>query len=115
MCNGDDEKAVGRVGNTSQGVVPGEECGEHAKGTTSTDTASVRFASDWIEVADTEEKEGEVQREEQQEKGDGGLEGAEEEDGGEDEPALFSGQPCASGNSMWCLPSGRDRKSRRNQ
>lgn len=41
-----------------------------------------------VEVADSEQQEGEVEPEEEREEGDGRTEGEEQEDGGEDEPAL---------------------------
>ncbi len=41
-----------------------------------------------MKVGDTQEKEGHVEGEEEEEEGHGGLQGAEQQDGGEDEPAL---------------------------
>lgn len=39
--NGDDEEAVGRVGNTGQGVVPRQECRQDAKTTASAEAVLV--------------------------------------------------------------------------
>lgn len=41
-----------------------------------------------LQIGDAEHEEGEVEGEEEQEEGDGGFEGADEEDECEDEPAL---------------------------
>jgi hypothetical protein len=83
------EERVGRLGDTSVGVVPGEEGSEETKDTTSLDETNVRVcALVWAdEMAETEHEEGQVEGEEEKEEGDGGLHGAEEKQEGEDEPA----------------------------
>lgn len=87
--DGDDEEAVRCIGDTGQGVVPGQERGQDTKGTSSAGQADMGFAAGRrVEVGDAEEEEGQVQGEEQQEEGDGGFQRAEQEDRGEDEPAL---------------------------
>jgi hypothetical protein len=87
--NGNDEEAVAAVGNTGQGVVPGSEGCHETKETTGLDDGRVGLAGAVaLDVADTEEEEGEIEEEEQQEESHSGSQGAEQQDGGEDEPAL---------------------------
>ncbi len=90
MGDRDDEEAVRGIGNTGEGVVPGQERCENAEGATSTSEADRRRAIVENQVAQTQEEEGEVQGEEQEEEGHGGLQRADEKDEGEDEPALYS-------------------------
>jgi hypothetical protein len=84
----DDEKAVARVCNTSKGIVPRGKGSEDAEGTTGTQTGGLRTFGGVLQEGDAEHEEGEVEGEEEEEEGDCGFEGAEEEDGGEDEPTL---------------------------
>lgn len=84
---------VPSISDTSKGVVPSQERGEQTKYTTRLDAADL--GNPWLtltgilelEVTDSEEEEGEIQGEEEQEEGDGGAQGAQQEDGSEDEPA----------------------------
>lgn len=89
MSDGDDEEAVAGVGETGQRVVPGQEGGEQRKESTGLHDASGGGTGGVPDqVGDTQQQEGEVQREEQGEEGDGRLERAEQQQEGEDEPAL---------------------------
>lgn len=89
MGDGDDEEAVAAVGNTGQSVVPGGEGSQEAEETTGFDDGRVGLArAVALDVADTQQEEGEIEPEEQQEESHGGSQGAEQQDGGEDEPAL---------------------------
>jgi hypothetical protein len=92
----DDEEAVASVGNTSEGVVPGSESCKETEETTSLLNGDIDIVVGVpLQVGDTEEQEGQVQEEEEQEESDGRLEGAEQHDGGEDEPALFVVSECS--------------------
>jgi hypothetical protein len=85
----EDEEAVAAVGNTSKGVVPSSKGSQQTEEATGLDHGRVRCASTVaLEVTNTEEQESQVQEEEQQEEGHGGSQGAEEQDCGENEPAL---------------------------
>lgn len=89
MSNRDDEEAVAVVGQTGEGVVPGGEGGEETEETTGHEHGLVGLVLGvTLDVSDTEQEEAQVEEEEQQEEGDGGAEGAEEQDGGENEPSL---------------------------
>jgi len=89
VSNRDDEEAVAVVGQTGKGVVPGGEGGEETEETTCHEHGLVGLVLGvTLDVTDTEQEEGKVKEEEQQEEGDSGAEGAEEQDGGEDKPAL---------------------------
>lgn len=89
MSNRNDEEAVAGIGNTGQGIVPGHESSEKGKETASLDDAGGGGAVSANKVADTEQEEGQVQGEEEGEEGHGGAEGADQQDSGEDEPALL--------------------------
>lgn len=90
MSDRDDEEAVAGVGNTGQGVVPGNEGREEAEETARLDKVGVWMALGVVEeISDTEHEEGDLEEEEQQEEGHCGPESAEEDDGVEDEPALI--------------------------
>lgn len=88
-----DEYNIPSIGNTSQGVVPSQESSEQSKHTTRLDAANL--GSLWLsntsilqlQVTDGQEQESEIQGEEEEEEGDGRAERADQEDGGEDEPA----------------------------
>lgn len=84
----DNEEAVGCVGNTGQGIVPGHESCNDAKGTSGPSETGVRRAIFQDQVRTSQEEECQVQGEEEEEEGDGGLQGADKEEEGEDEPAL---------------------------
>lgn len=88
MGDGDDEEAVAGVGDTGQGVVPGGEGGQETEETAGLLDLEVGETVLGEQVGDTQEQEGQIQEEEQQEEGDGRLEGAQDQDEGEDEPAL---------------------------
>lgn len=88
MGDRNDEEGVGRVGNTGESIVPGQEGGDDAKGAAGAQAARAGRAVLGLQVGDAQEEEGQVEGEKEQEEGDGGLERAEEEDRGEDEPAL---------------------------
>lgn len=66
MGDRNDEEAVAAVGNTGQGVVPGSEGCHETKETTGLDDGGVGLArAVALDVADTEQEEGDVQEEEQ--------------------------------------------------
>ena len=88
MRHGDDEKAVAAVGNTGQGVVPGQEGGEQSKEAAGLDDAGFGLAVVLDHVSDGQQQERNVQGEEEQEERHRGAERAEQEVGGEIEPAL---------------------------
>lgn len=86
----DDEEAVASIGDTSEGIIPCRESSQETEETTGLLDVGVGVAvRTALQVGNTEQEEGQVQGEEQQEEGDGGLEGAEQHDGSEDEPALL--------------------------
>lgn len=88
-----------RVCNTSKGIVPGQEGGQHAEDATGLLQAKSGSGGAIVlgEFGAEEEQEGEVQGEEEAEEHDGGAQGAEQQDGGEDEPA---GQEEADGAGL---------------
>lgn len=89
MSNRDDEEAVAAVGNTGQGVVPSGECSQETEETTCLDDGGVGLASRVpLQVTNTKQQEGQVQEQEEAEEGDSGSQSAEQQDGGENEPAL---------------------------
>lgn len=88
MRHGDNEEAVPRIRNTSQGIIPREERGEQPKIATRLDAASVGARGIMMQVADAEEEEGHVEGEKEHEKGDRRFQRADQEDCREDEPAL---------------------------
>lgn len=91
MSNRDDEEAVAVVGNTGESVVPSGESGHETEETTGHLDGLVRLTRGvTLDVTNTEEEESQVQEEEQEEEGDSGAQGAEEQDGCEDEPSLVS-------------------------
>ena len=67
----DDEEGVAAVGNTSQGIVPGEESGEETKDTTGLDERARWGCAVILQVTNAKQKEGKVEREEETEEGDG--------------------------------------------
>lgn len=89
VSNRHDEEAVAVVGQTSQSVIPSGKGSQETEETTRHDDGLVGSTGGGValDVTDTEQEEGQVQEEEKQEEGHGGTEGAEEQDGGEDEPA----------------------------
>lgn len=90
VSNGDNEEAVASVGDTGEGIVPGGEGSQETEQTTSLlDIGIGGTISTLLQVSDTEQEEGQVQEEEQQEEGDGRFEGANQHDGGKDEPTLW--------------------------
>jgi hypothetical protein len=107
--NRDDEERVAGVGDTGEGVVPvgtisllglcdttaqsnvpSQECCKNTKGTSSLDEAGVWCTRAILQVTDAEHEEGHVKGEEEQEEGDGRPQCADQQDCGEDEPALRS-------------------------
>lgn len=86
--DGNDEEAVAGVGNTGKGVVPGHESRQQTEQTTGLLDLEVGETVLGQQVGDAEQEEGQVQEKEKQEEGDGGLQGAEDQNEGEDEPAL---------------------------
>lgn len=88
-----------RVCNTSKGIVPGQEGGQHAEDATGLLQAKSGSGGAIVlgKFGAEEEQEGEVQGEEEAEEHDGGAQGAEQQDGGEDEPA---GQEEADGAGL---------------
>lgn len=87
--DGKDEEAVAVVGDTSKSVVPGGESSQETEETTSLGDLGVGGGTSSLQVGNTEQEEGQVQEEEEREEGDSGLQGAEEQDSGEDEPTLM--------------------------
>lgn len=83
-----DKEAVCIICNAGQRVVPCEECREEAEVTSCFVASRVWTGSRGIEISNTEQKKGKVQGEEEEEEGEGRLERAEKENGGEDEPTL---------------------------
>ncbi|KAH8695133.1 hypothetical protein BGW36DRAFT_429020 [Talaromyces proteolyticus] len=71
------------IGNTSKGIVPGQEGGEQATVSPHLDEGDLGGTALAVQVAEGEEEEGEVEEEEEQEEGDSGAQGAEDEDGAE--------------------------------
>ena len=104
VCDGDDEEAVAVIGDTGEGVVPGQESSEDSKDTTSLDASRVGLSGGCVdvEVSGSQKQEGQVQGEEEEEESDGGFQRADEEDGREDEPALLEvcQRDCSSHNSI---------------
>jgi hypothetical protein len=88
MCHRDDEEAVARIRNTRQGIIPREERSEESEVAASLDAASIGAFGIVMQVADTQQEEGHVQGEKEEEEGDGRFERAEKEDRCEDEPSL---------------------------
>jgi len=86
----DNKEAVGRVGHASESVVPSPESGQTSKGAASLDATVLRFLAIVLEIANTQEEEGQVKPEEEQGKHNGRLERTEKEEEGEDEPSLDS-------------------------
>lgn len=87
--DGDLEEGVAVVLDTGQSVVPGKEGSEHTKQTTSDLKAVLGLKSTEVGgvVLAGEEEESQVKREEEEEEHDSRLQGAEEQEGSEDEPA----------------------------
>lgn len=70
MDDGKDEEAVAVVGDTRKSVVPGSESGQETEQTTSLCDVAVGGGTSTLQVGDTEQEEGQVQEEEEQEEGD---------------------------------------------
>lgn len=70
MDDGKDEEAVAVVGDTRKSVVPGSESGQETEQTTSLGDVAVGGGTSTLQVGDTEQEEGQVQEEEEQEEGD---------------------------------------------
>ena len=91
MGDGENEEAVAVVRNTGKGVVPSCKCCQETEEATGLDDGGVRLALGVaVDITNTEEQEGKVQEEKQQEEGYGGPQGAEQQDSGEDEPSLVT-------------------------
>lgn len=84
-----DEKAVGRVGDTGKGIVPCGKSSQDSEYTTSNVALVLRNTIGGSVVSDSQHQESQVQGEEEEEECDRGFQGAEEEDGGKDKPALL--------------------------
>ena len=80
---------VGCVCDTCQSIVPSEECCCESEATTTVDELWVWGAVNEVQVAGSQKEEGHVKGEEEQEECDGRFQCAEQEDEGEDEPALL--------------------------
>ena len=65
MENGDDEEAVRSVGDTSEGVVPGQECRKDAEGASGSGETNVWCAILEDQKGGAKEEEGEIQGEEE--------------------------------------------------
>jgi len=79
---------VARIGNTSESIIPRQKSRKNSKGATSLDGTTAWCTVNAVKVANTEAEEGEVKSEEEGEEGDCRFERAEEEQEGEDKPAL---------------------------
>lgn len=88
VCHRNDEEAVGSIGNTGQGVVPGSKGRKDAKRTASTGATGVGSTSSGTKVRDSQHQEGHIESEEEEEEGHGRFQRAEQEDEGEDKPTL---------------------------
>ena len=92
MCDWNDEEAVRVVQDTSQRIIPRQESSEEPKDTTCFDTAGLGNAHIVVlKVADTEEEKCHIKGEEEGEECNRGAQGCNQEDGGEDKPALKKG------------------------
>lgn len=113
MGDRDDEEAVAGIGDTGKSVVPSGEGGEETEEATSLQDLGVGGAVLGEQVGDTQKQEGQVQEEEQEEESDCRLQGADDQDKGEDEPALFGVSGEIATGDDWrqgkSLPSGTDR------
>jgi hypothetical protein len=85
----EDEEAVAGVGDTRKSVVPSGESSQETEHTTSLGNLGVGGGASTLQVGNTEQEEGQVQEKEEQEEGDGRLQGADDQDSGEDEPTLM--------------------------
>lgn len=89
MHDGNSEEAVRALEETSKSVPPSNECSDNAEGTTGLDDGNVGGAVRvLLEMADSEKEEGDVEENEERAEGDSGLESAESEEEGEDEPTI---------------------------
>lgn len=84
------EEGVGRVGHTRESVVPSQEGGQVPEDAACEEEAGLwrGAAFDWEEVGEAEAQEGEVEGEEEEEEGHGRSQGTNQQERGEDEPAL---------------------------
>ena len=79
--------------DTSQSIVPSQERCQQSEETASLHDVQVgRALGGALQVGDAEEEEGHIKGEEEREEGDGRAEGAEDEEGCEDKPALVKGK-----------------------
>jgi len=86
--DGDDEEGVAVIRNTSQRIIPRQKRSEQSKVSAGLDQVRIGVSLGIsLEVADEQEQEGEIEGEEEQEEGDSGTQRADQQDGGEDEPA----------------------------
>lgn len=90
VSNRDNEEAVAGIRNTGQGIVPREEGSQQSKEATRLHDRGVGSSTVMPEVADSQQQEGQIQREEKREERHGGLQGAQQEHEGENKPALES-------------------------
>ena len=89
MKHWNNEEAVARIGDTSEGVIPSEESSEDTEDATGLDATKVgRARAVKIEVADTEQEECHVKSEEEQGECYCRAQCAQEQEEREDEPAL---------------------------
>lgn len=79
---------VARVGDTGKGIVPGGEGSQNTKRTTGLDEPGVGRAAVVLQVTDTQHEEGKVERAEEEEESHSRAQSTDEQDEGEDEPAL---------------------------
>lgn len=85
---GESSIPVARVGNTGKGIVPGGEGGQNTERTTGLDEPGVGIFSVVLQVTDTQHEEGKVESAEEEEESHSRAQSADEQDEGEDEPAL---------------------------
>lgn len=77
------------VRDPSIGIIPRQKGRQDGKEPTSLDQIRVRLAARaTVEVSNPQEENADVDDQEEREEGDSGFQGAEEHEGGEDEPAL---------------------------
>lgn len=87
----EEDTPVRIIRDTRQSIVPGRERRQQPKEAAGFVDGHVDLAGRVaLQVADAEEEKGQIEREEEEEEGDGRAKGSDEEDGGEDEPALLT-------------------------
>lgn len=90
------EETVAVICQPSERDVPRQESSQQREQPTGLDDGGVGHGGAVaVDVADTQEEEGDIDGDEDGGEGEGGFEGADDEEEGEDEPALYSINFCA--------------------